>query len=62
MHPVDTPGILLMFEVSRQASSSSLCAPVLAVPREDEAELHLSRLAPSACELSVDVRIFEARL
>ena len=33
-----------------------------AVPWEDEAEQQLSRLALSACELFVDVRIFKGRL
>jgi len=35
---------------------------VLAVPWEDEAEQQLSRLAPSACELSADFLIFGAGL
>ena len=49
-----------MFEVPRQASSPSLCASVRAVPWGDEAEQQLSRLVPSGCELSRDVRIFGA--
>ena len=49
-------------KVARQASSTSLCASVRAVPWADEAEQQLSRLANSACELSADVRILEAGL
>jgi len=52
----------LKAEVARQASSPSLCASVRALPCADEAEPMLSRLAPSGCELSSDVRIFEAGL
>jgi len=52
----------LKFEEARQASSPSLCASVRAVPWADEAEQQLSRLAPSVCELSGVVRIFEAEL
>ena len=52
------PGLLLKFEGSRQASSPSLCASVRAGPWADEAEQQLSRLAPSGCHLSGDVRIF----
>jgi len=47
-----------MFDVARQASSPSLCASVRPVPCADEAEQQLSRLAPSGCQLSEDVRIF----
>ena len=50
----------LKAEVARQASSPSLCASVRAVPCADEGEQQLSRLAPSGCELSSDVSIFEA--
>ena len=56
------PKLRLKFEVARQASSTSFCAPVRAVPWADEAEQQLSRLALSACELSADVRIFRAGL
>jgi len=56
------PRLYLTFEVARQASSPSVCASVRAVPWADEAEQKLSRLAPSACELSADVRIFGVRL
>jgi len=56
------PKIRLKLEVARQASSPSFCASVRAVPRADEAEQQLSRLALSACELSADVRIFRAGL
>jgi len=52
----------LKFEVAREASSPSLCAYVRAVPWADEAEQQLSRLAPSACQLFADVRIFGAGL
>jgi len=52
--------LLLKFEVARQARSPSLCASVRAVPWADEAEQQLSRLAPSDCELSADVRNFRA--
>ena len=52
------PKLHLKFEVARQASSPSLCASVRAVPWADEAEHQLSRLAPSACQLSAEVRIF----
>jgi len=52
----------LKFEVARQASSPTLCASVRVVPRADEAEQQLSRLALSACELSADVRIFNPGL
>jgi len=54
--------VRLKFEVARQASSPSVCASVRAVPWADEAEQQLSRLAPSACELSADVRILGAGL
>jgi len=56
------PGIRFKFEVSRQASSPSLCASVRAVPWADDAEQQLSRLTPSGCVLSADARIFRARL
>jgi len=52
----------LKFEMARQASSPSLCASVRAVPWADEAEQQLSRLAPSGCQLSADIRIFRAGL
>jgi len=48
----------MKFESARQASSPSLCASVRAVPWADEAEQQLSRLDPSACQLSADVRMF----
>jgi len=51
----------MKFEVARQASSPSLCASVRAMPWADEAELQLSRLALSGCELSADVHIFGSR-
>ena len=51
-----------MFLVVRQENSPSLCASVRAVPWADEAEQQLSRLAPSGCQLSADVRIFGAGL
>jgi len=50
------------FEVARQASSPSLGASVRAVQWADEAEQQLSRIPPSGCHLSADVRIFGARL
>jgi len=56
------PRLRLKFDVARQASGPSLCASVRAVPWADEAEQHFSRLAFSGCELSADVRIFEACL
>ena len=56
------PRIRLKYEVARQPSNHSLCSSVGAVPGADEAEQQLSRLAPSACELSADVRIFGAGL
>jgi len=52
----------LKFEVERQASSPSLSASARAVPWAAEAEQQLSRLAPSGCELSGDVRLFRAGL
>jgi len=52
----------LKFDGARQASSPSLCASVRAVPWADEAEQQLSRLAPSGCQLSADIRIFKAGL
>ena len=54
--------IRLKFEVARQASSPTLSASVRAVPRSDNAEQQLSRLAPSGCQLSGDVPIFGAGL
>jgi len=48
--------------VARQASSPSLCASVRTVPWADKAEQQLSRLAPSGCQLSADVRIYGAEL
>jgi len=57
-----SPKIRLKFKVSREASSPSLCASVWAGPWADEAEQQLPRLAPSAWELSGDIRIFEAGL
>jgi len=54
------PRLRLKFEVARQASSLYLCASVQAVPWADEAEQQLSRLAPSSCEVSADVRIVGA--
>jgi len=47
------------FEGARQASSTSLCAFLRAVPWADVGEQQLSRLALSACDLSADVRILE---
>jgi len=52
----------MKFEVARQESSPYLCASVRAVPWADEAEQQLSRLAPSACQLTADVRVFGAGL
>jgi len=52
----------LKFEMSRQERSLSLCATVREVPWEDEAEPQLSRLAPSACQLTADFSIFGAGL
>jgi len=60
--PHGHPKIRLKFEWARQASSSSLCASVRAVPWADEADQQLSRLALSGCQLSADVRIFRAGL
>ena len=57
-HGTDPHKIRLKFEVARQARSPSLCASVRAVPWADEAEQQLCRLAPSACQLSADVRTF----
>jgi len=54
------PNVRLKLGLARQASSRSLCASLRAVPRADEAEQQLSRLALSGCELSADVRIFRA--
>jgi len=58
----DPTKLRLKFEGARQASSPSLCASVRAVPWAYEAELQLSRLALSGCELSADVHIFGAWL
>ena len=55
-------GIRLKFEVARQASSPSLCASVRALPLAHETEQQRPGLAPSVCELSGVVRIFEAGL
>ena len=52
----------LKFEVARQASSPVLCGSVRALPWADEAEQQLSRLAPTGCQLSVDICIFVAGL
>ena len=54
--------LLLKFEVARQASSPSLGASVRAVQWADDAEQQLSRIDPSGCQLSADVRIFGAGL
>jgi len=54
--------MFLKFEVARQANSPSLCASVRAVPWADKVEQQLSRLAPSACQLSADFRFFRAEL
>jgi len=56
------PKVRLKFEVTRQASSPSLCASMRAVPWADEAEQQPSRLALSGCELSADVCILGAGL
>jgi len=56
------PRVRGSFEVARQASSPTLCASVRAVPWADETEQQLSRIAPSGCYLSTDVRIFGAGL
>jgi len=56
------PNIRFKFEVARQASSTSLRASVRAVPWAHEAEQQLSRLAPSGCQLSSDIRILGAGL
>ena len=60
--PTRTPKKCSKFEVARQESSPSLCASVRAVPWADETEQQLSRLAPSACQLSAEVRILGAAL
>ena len=54
----DPHKLRLKSEVAREGSSPSLSASVRAVPWADEAEQHLSRLDPSACQLSADVHIF----
>jgi len=56
------PSMRLKFEVARQASSPILCASKRTVPWADEVEQQLSTLAPSGCQLSADVRTFEAGL
>jgi len=56
------PRLRLQLNVATQESSLSLCASVRAVPWTGEAEQQLSRLDPSACHLSADVRIFGAGL
>jgi len=56
------PSLRFKFEVTRQASSPSLCASVQVVPWADEAEQQLSRLEHSGCQLSAEVRIFGAGL
>jgi len=56
------PRLRLKFEVAGQASSPILCASMRAVPWADEAEQQLSRLAPSVCQLSADIRTFGAGL
>ena len=64
-HPAGTHPILglrLKFQVAKQASSTNLCASVRAGPWADEAEQQLSRLAPSACQLSADISIVRAGL
>jgi len=58
----DSPNIHWKFEMARQASSTSLCASVRAVPWADEVEQQLFRLASSGCQLSVDLRFFGAGL
>jgi len=60
--PKKDPLMYVKFEVARQENSPSLCASVQAVPWADEAEQQLSRLAPSGCQLSADIRIFGAGL
>ena len=52
------PRLRLKCEVARKASSASLCASVRAVPWAHDPEQQLSKLAPSSCQLSADVRIF----
>ena len=56
------PKLRLKFEVARQTSSRSLSASVRAVPWAGEVDQHLSRLAPSTCQLSADIRIFRSGL
>jgi len=48
--------LCLNFEVARQAWSTSLCGPVQAVPRADDCQQELARLAPSVCELKEGVK------
>jgi len=52
----------MKLEVATQETSLSRCASVPSAPWADEAEPQLSRLVHSACQLSVDVRIFEEGL
>ena len=54
------PRLRLKFEVSRNASSPILCASMRTVPWAYEVEQQLSRLDPSACQLSAEVRIHRA--
>ena len=56
------PKLCFKFEVARQASRAGVCRSVRAVPWADEAEQQFSRLAPSGCQLSADVRMFGAGL
>jgi len=56
------PRLRLKFEVARQARSPILCASVRALPWAHEDEQQLSRLAPSGCQLSAEVRTFGAGL
>ena len=60
---LDAPGtdpqkLRLKFEVTRQASSPSLCASVRAVPLAHEVEQQLSPLDSYGCELPADGCIF----
>jgi len=59
-HPI--LGLRVKFQVAKQASSTNLCASVRAGPWADEAEQQLPRLAPSACQLSADIRIVRTGL
>ena len=58
----ETQTLCLNFEAARQAQSPSLCGPLKAGPRADEAEQELSKLAPSLWELPGDVCTFGAGL